>query len=80
MDFTVGIVSRNLATLLNLAEFRDNKNFMFFEAPRVTSDTWHLFGWLTISHVSNGEEKSKFQGVAMCHNFIGWKSKVWISG
>ena len=33
---------------------------MFFEAPRVTSDTWHLFGGLTLSHVSNGEEKSKF--------------------
>ena len=24
-----------------------------------------------MSHVSNGEEKSKVQGVAMCHNLIG---------
>ena len=29
-----------------------------------------------MSHVSNGEDKSKVQGVAMCHNLIGWKSKV----
>ena len=31
---------------------------MFFETPRVTSDTWHMIGWLTFSHVSNGEEKT----------------------
>ena len=29
-----------------------------------------------MSHVSNGEDKLKVQGVAMCHNWIGWKSKV----
>ena len=39
MDLTVEIVSRNLATLSNFVEFRDSRNFMFFEAPRVTSDT-----------------------------------------
>ena len=33
MDFTVGIVSRNLATTSNFVEFRDNRNFTFFEAP-----------------------------------------------
>ena len=26
--------------------------------------------------MSNGVEKSKVQGVAMCHNLIGWKYKV----
>ena len=35
MDFTVGIVSRNLATTSNFVEFRDNRNFTFFEAPSV---------------------------------------------
>ena len=35
MDFTVGIVSRNLATTLNFVEFRDSRNFTFFEAPGV---------------------------------------------
>ena len=35
MDFIVGIVSRNLATTLNFFEFRDNQNFMFFEALSV---------------------------------------------
>ena len=31
-DFTVGIVSRNLATMSNFVEFRDSWNFMVFEA------------------------------------------------
>ena len=34
MNFTVGIVSQNLATTSNVVEFRDNRNFTFFEAPR----------------------------------------------
>ena len=32
---------------------------MFFEAPSVGSDTWHMVEWLTLSHVSKEEEKSK---------------------
>ena len=32
--------------------------FHFLETPRVMSDTWHMIGWPTFSHVSNGEEKS----------------------
>ena len=35
MDFTVGIVSRNLATTSNFVEFRDSQNFTSFEAPGV---------------------------------------------
>ena len=35
MDFTIGIVSRNLATTLNFVEFRDIQNFTFFEASGV---------------------------------------------
>ena len=35
MDFTVGMVSRNLATTSNFVEFRDSQNFMFFEAPSI---------------------------------------------
>ena len=41
-NFTVRIVSRNLVTLSNFVKFRDNRNFTFFEAPRVTSDTCHM--------------------------------------
>ena len=41
MDFTVGIVSRNLATTSNFVKFRDSQDFTFFEAPRVVRDTWH---------------------------------------
>ena len=32
MDFTVGIISRNLATTSNFVEFRDSRNFTFLEA------------------------------------------------
>ena len=32
MDFTVGTVSRNLATTSNFVEFRHSRNFTFFEA------------------------------------------------
>ena len=42
MDFTVEIVSRNLATTSNFVEFRDNRNFTFFEARRGVRDTWHF--------------------------------------
>ena len=35
MDFTVGIFPRNLAITSNFVEFRENRNFTFFEAPSV---------------------------------------------
>ena len=47
MDCTVGIVSRNLANQSNFVEFRDSRNFTYFEATGVrrhmashVSDTW----------------------------------------
>ena len=39
MDFTVGIVSQNLATTSNFVEFRDSQNFTFFGAPKGVWDT-----------------------------------------
>ena len=44
MDFTVGIVLRNLVTQSNFIEFRDSQNFTFFEAPGLAS------AWLDGSH------------------------------
>ena len=35
MNFTIGIVSRNLASTSNFVEFQDSRNFTFFEAPGV---------------------------------------------
>ena len=35
MDFTVGIVSRNLVTTSNFVEFQDSRNFTFFKATGV---------------------------------------------
>ena len=42
MDFTVGIISRNIATTSNFVEFRDSRNFTFFYARRRVWDTWHF--------------------------------------
>ena len=42
MDFSVGLVSRNLATTSNFVEFQESQNFTFFEATRVVWDTWHI--------------------------------------
>ena len=39
-DLTVGIVSRNLATMSNFIKFRDSRNFTFFEAQTMVRDTW----------------------------------------
>ena len=35
MNFTIGIVLKNLATTSNFVEFQDSRNFTFFEAPGV---------------------------------------------
>ena len=40
MDFTVGIISRNLVTQSNFIRFRDSRNFTYFEA-RVSNDIWN---------------------------------------
>ena len=42
MDFTVGIVLKNLATTSNFIEFLDSRNFTFFKAPGVVRDTWRI--------------------------------------
>ena len=54
MDFTIEIVSRNLATTLNVVEFRDSWNFTFFEAEGGAGNLAH-FEWLKMRHVSSGE-------------------------
>ena len=61
MDFTVGIISRNLVTPSNFVKFQDNRNFMFFEAPRVMSDTWHMLdgSYGAICQMERRSRKSK---------------------
>ena len=53
MDYTVGIILKNLATQSNFVEFRDSQNFTYFEATGVkrhmashVNDTW-LTMWVT---------------------------------
>ena len=49
MDLIVEFVSRNLVTQVNFVEFRDSKNFTFFEA---TGDTWHAKE-MHVSHMAS---------------------------
>ena len=60
MDFTIGIVSRNLATTSNFVEFRDSRNFMFFKASRVMQNTWHIVSGSrgSMCHVQNESNMS----------------------
>ena len=57
---------------------------MFFEAPRVTNDTWHLFEWLTLSLVSNAEQIKQEPKWGLCGTCVttleDGNPKVWING
>ena len=46
MDFTVGIVSRNLATTSNFIEFRDSRNFHIFRGKGGSAEHLAHFEWL----------------------------------
>ena len=42
MDFTVGIVSRNLATTLNFVEFQERPTFHVFRGIQNGAGHWHI--------------------------------------
>ena len=65
MDFTVGIVSRNLAITSNFIEFLDSRNLV---APGVVRDTWHLVSGSrgATCHVQN-ESNNEPSGAHMRH-------------
>ena len=50
MDFIVGIVLRNLATMSNFVEFRDNQNFHVFRNNERSAGHLAHFEWLTVCH------------------------------
>ena len=55
MDFTIGIVLRNLATTSNFVEFRDSKNLHVFRGNERNVGFLVHFEWLTVCHVSGAE-------------------------
>ena len=57
MDFTTRTVSRNLAITSNSKTI---ENFMFFEAPGVVPDTWHIVSGSrgAMCHVQNESNMS----------------------
>ena len=52
MDFTVGIVSRNLATTSIFVEFRDIQDLHVFRGNERRVGHMVRFEWLTVCHVS----------------------------
>ena len=55
MDFTVGIVSRNLATTSNFIEFQDSRNFHVFRGNEPSMGHLAHFEWLIVCHMSGAE-------------------------
>ena len=55
MDFSVGIVSRNLATTSNFVEFRDSHNLYVFRGNERSAGHLVHFEWLTVCHMSGSE-------------------------
>ena len=55
MDFTVEIVSRNLATTSNFFKFRDSQNSHVFRGNERSARHLAHFEWLTVCHVSGAE-------------------------
>ena len=79
MDFTIGIVYRNLVTKMNFVEFRDSRNFSFFEAGRGVRDTWHFMSGSRYSTCPGKKGSNMSSSGAMSdkwHLVSGWKSKL----
>ena len=80
MDFTVGIVSGNLASTSNFVEFRDSRSWHFFEASRygsrktifdATKVTYNAYSCV-ISSMSREMMKMDGRDSAECQN---WENK-----
>ena len=54
-DFTIGIVSRNLATTSNFVEFQDSKNLHVFRGNERNARHLAHFEWLIVCHVSGAD-------------------------
>ena len=54
-NFTVGIVSRNLAVTENFVKFRDSRNLHVFRGNERNAGHLAHFEWLTVCHVSGVE-------------------------
>ena len=52
MDFTAGILSRNLATKSNFTEFRDSRDFHVFRGNGGSAGHLAYFEWLKRCHAS----------------------------
>ena len=74
MHFTVGIISRNLATTSNFVEFRDSRKFQVFQGNGGSAGQLAHFERLERCHVS-GAELVKQREPSGAH-MIEWKSEA----
>ena len=65
MDFTVGIVSRNLANTSNFAKIRDSRNLHDFRGNERSGGHLAHFEWLTVCHVSGAESVNLISSVGL---------------
>ena len=83
MDFTVGIVSRNLTTTSIFVVFRDSWNLHVFRGNERRVGHLVHFEWHTVCHVSRirfGQLELKVRPT-MTHGMMGGKSQSgWLSG
>ena len=80
MDYTIGIISQNLASTSNFVEFRDSRNLHVFEASRfgcrkaifnTTKVTYNKYSF-SISGMSREMMKMNGRDRAECQN---WENK-----
>ena len=79
MDFTVGIISRNLATMSNFVKFQDRQNLHIFRGNERNAGHLTHFEWLIVCHMSGTElvKKGEPSGdhVDIWNLLIGGKSR-----
>ena len=55
MDFTIRIVSQNLATTSNFVEYQNSRNLHVFRDNESSTEHFAHFEWLIVCHMSGAE-------------------------
>ena len=82
MDFTVGIVSRNLATTSNFVEFRDSWNLHIFRGNERSAGHLAHFEWPTVCHMSSADSVnlSSSVGPMWTHGMMPFEENQMVGG
>ena len=82
MNFTVGIISRNLATTSNFVEFQDSWNLHVFLGYERSAGHLAHFEWLTVCHVSSADSVnlSSSVGPMWTHGMMSLEENKMVGG